>query len=57
MERMFLLLPLEHSESKEDGNLSVETFTKLAQIVKEDKTSNQNYDVMVKFAKDHNDTI
>ena len=57
MERMFLLLPLEHSESKEDGNLSVESFTKLAQIVKEDKTSNQNYDMMVKFAKDHNDTI
>ena len=57
MERMFLLLPLEHSESKEDGNLSVDTFTKLAQTVKEDKTSNQSYDLMVKFAKEHNETI
>ena len=33
-EQMFLLLPLEHSESKEDGTSSVANFAKLAEIIK-----------------------
>ena len=56
-EMMFLCLPLEHSENKEDGNLSVFTFEKIAKWVEEDKNSKQKWAGMIKFAVDHNTTI
>jgi uncharacterized protein (DUF924 family) len=39
LEMMFLCLPLEHSENKDDGNLSVKTFETIAKWAEEDKTS------------------
>ena len=56
MEMMFLCLPLEHSENKEDGNLSVFTFETIAKWA-EAEDSKQKWALMVKFAVDHNTTI
>ena len=56
-EMMFLCLPLEHSENKEDGNLSVFTFETIAKWVEADKSSTQKWAGMIKFAVDHNTTI
>ena len=53
------MLPLEHAESKEDGNLSVATFEKINAWAKADPRNIKkvDWDLMVKFAVDHNETI